>query len=168
MKQEQYNQTKALQKHLTQNKWWNNPKLKDLWVTTHLGTKALVISVLQHDYILLDRHYNQLKVHSMRVKESREVVVKKHDTLCKFITEISPKVKKKKKKKSPALSDMTRIFRGGTQLTREIQVDVPTRIPQSEPMYYQVPDYEVRPEAMWIDYHVNQIRIVGDEDDTDE
>ena len=163
MKQEQYNQTKALQKHLTQKKWWSNPKLKDLWVTTHLGTKALVICVLQHDYILLDRHYNQLKVHNMRVKESREVVVKKHDTLCKFITEISPKVKKKKKTLKAMIGTFNRI---GT-VEREIEVDVsPTRDetvgPESNTYTVHIP--HIPRTNVWGDYH-----YMGDlEDDIDE
>ena len=96
MKQEQFNQTIVLKKHLTQKKWWNNPKLNDLWVTTHLGTKALVIYIIADYYILLDKHYNQLKVQESRVKESYTDVCKKYDMLCKFVDEIIPKVRKKK------------------------------------------------------------------------
>lgn len=157
MKQKQYNQTKALQKHLTQNKWWNNLKLKDLWVTTHLNTKALVISVLQHDYILLDRHYNQLKVHNMRVKESRDVVVKKHNALCKFIIEISPKVKKKKRKrtlKEAGIILNESMMRYSTDTVRAIEVDVPSTT-STIPL----------PETTWITYCE---RGIGENDDFDE
>ena len=99
------NQIKVLQKYLTQGKWWTNPKLEGLWVTTQLNTKALVIYIFKGGYILLDKHYNQIKVHESRIRESYEEVIQKHDKLCKLIVEISPKSKKKKYKATGSLTD---------------------------------------------------------------
>jgi hypothetical protein len=102
-----YNQTKVLQQHLTQKKWWTNPKLEELWVTTQLNTKALVLHIFNTSYIILDKHHSQIKVHESRVRESRKEVIQKHDKLHDFIVEISPKSKNEKRKTIKKLvSDM--------------------------------------------------------------
>lgn len=151
--------TQALQKHLTQEKWWVNPKLEDMWVTTQLNTRALVLHVFKGGYILLDKHYNQLKVHSSRIREPYDVVVQKHLMLCNFIIKISPKVKKKKTKLSEASGVWSSYYnRGGTT-----PVDQPER-PLSNQSYVQLYN-----DNTWGDPTAIGIRIMEElEDDIDE
>lgn len=96
MKNKEYSQVQALKTYLTQKKWWLNIRLEKLWITTQLNTRALVLYIFNNRYILLDKHYNQLNVHKSRIRESYEEVVKKHNKLCEFITEITPESKRKK------------------------------------------------------------------------
>lgn len=96
MKNKKYNQVQILKTCLTQKKWWLNSRLEKLWVTTQLNTRALVLHIFNNRYILLDKHYNQLNVHKFRIRESYEEAIKKHNKLCEFINEITPKPKKRK------------------------------------------------------------------------